>query len=162
VEMAAERVERQGEYHGRGRATKSGITPRVSLLPAERVARQVDLQWKRETFECHPGCVWFLAQPAHGDTGTRCRYNNPHLGRRLDFPQTNSPKLRLLIRFRGRAAVVISAPDPAFDIPYRRSPDNSRRRSRTDDGLSAKGSSRSACSIAQSAHFARALLGTNL
>jgi len=48
--MAAERVERQGEYHGRGRATKSGITPRVSLLPAERVARQVDLQWKRETF----------------------------------------------------------------------------------------------------------------
>ena len=52
--------------------------------------------------------------------------------------------------------------DPAVDVPYRRSPDNSRRRSRTDDGLSARGSSLSACSIAQSAHFARALLGTSL
>ncbi len=27
AEKAAERVVRQGEYHGRGRATKSGITP---------------------------------------------------------------------------------------------------------------------------------------
>lgn len=52
-------------------------------------------------------------------------------------------------------------PDLAVDVPYRRSPECSRRRSRTDDGLSAKGSIRSACSIAQSAHFARALLGTS-